>query len=368
MERQCQGCHPTDMDWKKHDSMFLSEQHVWYPLDLNSVKGKRRQVEHFHLPTAATRDSWMSPLAHWHYKFAKPDLFDDNSKRTPFDLDQQIDLAFIGAYQSSYTNAFTVFEDLWKTNREIEYPFIEFLKASNDEFGTMVGGKEPRFQTPGVKFNEIFLSDDGCTRLKIMRKGLKTLLESANELMVSTNVELTKHGKIPIDEIRKLISKANNDLKDVAVWKDSTEGTDDEISAEEKKLHKSELGEFQLMLFLQACALCQTVIKPNKRIHDFFYPAKGLASMKHILSNINDDKCRVSDEEIDEIMDEVASSVGIIEWKRSMMETLFCESFDTRGEKRFDLFFRGQWLFRLEDNGSVMCKRYNNLHWEKLVL
>ncbi len=356
----------TTMTWKKPEDMFLSDDFVYDSLDLKRKDGKsaEHQLDHINLPTAVTRDSWISPLVHWQYVFYKVTMFDEGSKRKAIDLDQRIDIAFIGAYQSSYSNSCKVLNQMWESNDSPENLFIEFLRRAIDVFQTPVGGTMPRFSSPGVKFDEVYLlSEDGPLRLKAVRQKLKKLLKSVNDLMNLPDKDLTVHGKVPMGLIRELISRTNSELKDMGL---STEVEDEPLEGKSQTTVKPELGEFRLMLFIQACSLCQIIIKPNRHIRDFVYPAKGLASMKHILANVDEDEIELTDDDIDEIMAATANELGINPWCRDMMETCFCEAYDIRGEKRRDLFFKGQFMFRLDLEGQVWYKPYNKIAWIQL--
>jgi len=65
----------TTMTWRRPEHMFLTNDFGCWCQSLN-LRRKCYTVtvcslNHINLPTAITRDSWLSPLTHWHHKFWK---------------------------------------------------------------------------------------------------------------------------------------------------------------------------------------------------------------------------------------------------------------------------------------------------------
>jgi len=167
-----------------------------------------------------------------------------------------------------------------------------------------------------------------------------------NELMNLPPKDLTVSGKIPMGRMHELISKTNN-KSEVMTLAPNEDAVPLEANPpnEDKAIARTGLGEFCLMLFIQACSLCQMTIRPNNHIHDIVCPAKDLVSMKHIRANMRDDELELTDDNIDEITDATMRDLGFPNWQCDMMETCFCESHDMRAEKHRNFFFKGQFFF-----------------------
>jgi hypothetical protein len=245
-----------------------------------------------------------------------------------------------------------------RASLDTTYPFLEFydeacfLHGTNPKGTEYCGGPHPRFSPPGFNFREVFglldpdsdaeSEEDEVKRDKESKRRVDFLTEVLLELLDAVN-DISGDGSnaIPRVKLQPLVLAANLKIK---------------------KFLGCELGEFRLLIFLQFCALLRIVLKPGRYLRSLLYPAEGMASFEHII------KSGFKAEEVDKVCEMLLTELGSPTHPLYMdeLETMLCESCEGRMLLKFDVFIKGQTLFRLDDDGVPWMKEYSKVVWRRV--
>jgi hypothetical protein len=242
---------------------------------------------------------------------------------------------------------------------DTQYPFLEYydeachLHGTNDKGTEYCGGPHPRFSPPGFNFRKVF-----------------GLLDPSNELEEEEEDEKARdaESKRRVDHLTDILLELLEAINDISG--DGSKAIPRVklqllVLAANLKIKESlgcELGEFWLLIFLQFCALLRIVLKSGRYLRSLLYPVEGAASFEHII------KSGFKAEEVGEVCVMLLAELGTSTRPLYMdeLETMLCESCEGRMLLKFDVFIKGQSLFRLDDDGVPWMKEYSKVVWRRV--
>jgi hypothetical protein len=246
------------------------------------------------------------------------------------------DLIIVAMYQNSPARFYHI------VNLMLEQESFEFgasaayvyYTIAMETFGSAVGGPSPRFSCTGINIDNVFFDDGveqlGNFRFRNFRTYLYELVQWLNETPEAS---------------------FNQDL-----WRAKVGETAEKI----KHLCYCDVSEFRILLLVQICALSGVVLLPSKKLLNIIYPVKGKGSYLHLLKEVLDE------DRFGEAMGRVSNEFELGKYGLNAVEALLCET-RPGSRTKYDLFFREQNLYNLQEGGVAMEKVYGQLTWNPLT-
>jgi hypothetical protein len=315
--------HPTKMPtWDDTTHFWLDD---YMPFTRQSVGGGLFQ-DYFLMITGSTRSYWASA--------ACSPMQSLSCRLTVRGMAQ---LAMMASWQNSFHYFYIVMERMGQLDLSKEdYPIFTYHDICLELFGEkdggseIIGGPNPRYSPVGFNFRETF-GRDGVLVDKVV--------DVLFELIGSINA--VPDGEMSFMVMEPLLKRTVSDLN---------------------KVVHCELGEFRLLVFLQICAHLRIGLRTSTNLREILYPVVGAASHAHILHH------GFKADQVLEVFDMLRSemSTGIRRVPMDEVEPLLCESKAGRLLTKFDVFIKGQALFRLDESGVPWIKGYGEYCWRRI--
>jgi hypothetical protein len=310
------------LTWRNFEDFYLDDHAPWEKTE--------EETQFVRLPTALTRNYWMSPAIHRLTQF----------KESGFSKEALLEMLLLSSYQTNWSRYWVVTakmlllpeEDSEELEELLFHPSRVYCRIAHQLYGSWIGGKHPRFSPCGLDYNALFFGPDSLDNLWQVVEFLKTIIEWIDSLHSPTSLS---DGELKLQYSHFCLSLAD--------------------------ICKCEINEFRIQILIEMIVLAGLVTKGH-HVADRGYPAKGKGSYKLLQDN------KVGDESMIETMQMLGFQLGIS--RQSLQENLCCESRPERNEI-WDCFYRGQSLFLLRPCGgdggmAVFCKAYGKRNWIKV--
>ena len=332
------GSYQTDElpTWSNPRALFLDDKCRWSKELLQTNEGVIEQ-EYIQVLTGPRRGLWMSSgLSPIHAMSAQ--LGEDGVYQMLICL----------AWQNTFTHFYHVCLEMDLTALS-PGPIYEYYRVAHRLFYVegrekgqeMYVGIDPRFSCVSINFPEVFGTQEKPTKGKIdsLVCVIKGLCTSINEIVQSTVGEVD-HEMI-VGEIKAAAAACRSTAA-------------------------AQLGEFRLMLILQACVHLGLGFTPSRQLRNIFLPVEGSGSWEHMTEFAGAEPgehiviCK-------ELQRQLSDRDGMIVMMDEV-EAMLCEGKPGRILQKFDRFIKGQSLFMVDDEGVPWMLPYGKKNWEKVAL
>jgi hypothetical protein len=305
------------LTWLNYKDFYLDDNAPWDTTE---------QPHFVKLPTALTRNYWMSPAIHRLTQFKERNLSQE----------ALLEMLLLASYQTSWARFWIVTgEMLLLPEDEPELnsnPSKMYCLLANKRYGSWIGGNHPRFSPCGLDYYTLFFGLDSFDKLEQVVNVLKHIIEWIQSLDSPTSPSN--------EELKSQYAQFCSHLSDICIC---------------------EINEFRIQILIEMIVLTGLVTQGH-HVADRAYPAKGKGSYKLLRDN------QVGEESMIVTMQMLGAELGISQ--QSHQENLCCEARPERNQI-WDCFYRGQSLFLLCSCGrdgrmAVFCKVFGHRDWIKV--
>jgi hypothetical protein len=311
------GYAAPSLTWKTFEDFFLDNDCEW-------ERDVATNLEQIKLPTALSRNFWMSPAVH---------RLEQCQERMP--RKALLEMLLLSSYQSSWSRYWATTKTMLSSDLSTDdkadlttHPSKLFCRLSKQSFKSWIGGPNPRFVPPGIDFEKLYFGSESANNLDKVIGVLEQFIEWIETV---DPLSLTDHD-------RKTQFKKFSDL----------------FSRE----CRCEIGEFRLQLIAELLVLTG-LVENGLEVAQRVYPVKEKGSYKHLMQN------GVPEEKMIPTMEMLGTKLGL--HCLAHLENLCCESYPERKDA-WDVFFKGMnlYLIRRSSSGAsrVYKKKYGQKQWE----
>lgn len=327
--------------WEDTSSFWLDDYmpyEVRY-FSLSSDGTDRIELQYFRMVTGTTLSYWLSPALTGAYLLA------------PYvpTVRGMVQLAVMAVCQESFEHYYLVTREMVKNMQKMhqfdKYPMLTYIDMCERMFitgrrgvssGTEfigVGSAPPRYEPVKIDFKHVFESG---AQVDLLVDELLMLIELVNAIEDDAVDRSTMEPK--------LISTSNR-IRDT--------------------LPGCELDPFRLLLFLQFCVHLNVGLTLRTSVRNLLFPIVGETSHRVIVDTIG-----FADSRVDEICSLLRSEMSTPSRPVFMdeIEPLLCETKSHRRWEGYDIFIKGQYLFRLDEQGVPLVKVYGDQEmWSRVT-
>jgi len=247
-----------------------------------------------------------------------------------------VELAIYAGYLTGFHRYYHVGSKYGQRLKESGHPFLEMYRLMIKEFKKPFGDCQVgRISCTGVKFEDVFLDEDG------------EMTNGAMDAMVDCVMEV-------LDWINKTVA-SDDEFTHVNIEKKFQECLG---QMRERVNGNPDFAEFRLMVAVQICCLAKVVVKGHKNLHNLVYPVAGLGAAEQLK--------HVDATERPTVLKLIHKESGMEAYGYNACEGHLCETAEHRVGKMFDFVFIGQSLFcHGLEFGENFVKEYLSDTWQE---
>ena len=307
---------PVDFEitWDKYRLFFIDKSCNWEWVHVNKTSAV--EVNCVQLPTAITRDYWLSPAIHRLRQLSE--VISDQLLL--------LQIVLIALLQSNWSIFWVVTGKMLQEREDLANPAAYYYCLSKHLFGGFVGGFAQRFRFSSVNFEEFYLlPPNGKQNLDRAILELQAALAWAKSRTSVSSV-------ITITYLRDLAKRIPN------------------------------ISDFRIQ-FLMPIYVLSGLLNKNLKMADIAFPSEGMGSWRALI------KAGYDPNEFQNTMKTVSKYIGLKLPRDGLMENVLCEGdkVSKGGDPSTDIFFFGQNLYNYwgdkNDNCQVFCKQFGEREW-----